>query len=94
MYELSDFKGLIEKAKMNRDINLLQEIHYTLLEWLQRLQQSHERNIKFRNYRLKSEIEELEDLNAYIFSVFAYLEEYPLDSTLQKNKKEVMFDYE
>ncbi|MFX0024677.1 MAG: hypothetical protein ACFE9S_20385 [Candidatus Hermodarchaeota archaeon] len=87
MYELSDFKALVEKAKMNRDIKLLEEIHYSLLEWLQHLQQSHERNIRFRNYRLKSEIEELQELNLYIFSVHAYLEEYPLDSKQKPIKK-------
>ncbi len=88
MYEPSDFRRLIEKAKLNRDINLLEQVHINLLEWLGHLQQSHERNKKFRNYRLKSEIEKLEDLNTYIFTVHAYLLAHSVDSTSKRPIKE------
>ena len=82
MYEITDFKELIEKAKIQRNIPLLEEIHITLLEYLTHLQEQHRRNIRHRNYSLKTEIEQFEDLNLHIFGIYA-----TLDSKLTHKEK-------
>lgn len=82
MYEIADFEQLIEKAKIQRNISLLEEVHIAVLEYLMYLQERHERNIRNKNYSLKNEIERFEDLNMRIFGIYAIL-----DSKLNQKKK-------
>ena len=85
MYKISDFKELIDKAKISRNPKLLNNVHTAVLEYLTTLQDQHKKNIRNRDYRLKSEITQLEDLNAIIFGIFAHLDKSTLDSKT-KNK--------
>lgn len=73
VYEINDFRKLIEKAKLHRDLNLLNNTHTAILEYLNVLQTQHQKNITRRNYRLQSEISQLENLNVIIFGVYAHL---------------------
>ena len=80
---------MIHEAKITRNLKLLNNVHFAILEYLSILQNRHEKNKRNRDYRLKFEITQLENLNAIIFGIFAQLSNAPLDSKI-KQKKDVM----
>ena len=76
IYEIADFEQWVEKAKVESNLPLLEEVHEILLEYLTYLQKQHERNIRNRNFSLKKQIEKVEDLNITIFSIYSYFDSH------------------
>lgn len=62
---------MIKKAKIRKDLNMLEEVHNTVLESLQYLIYYKKTHRRDEIYHLNDEITQLETLNALIFKVFA-----------------------
>ncbi len=65
---------VIEKAKITRNLALLEDVHFCILERLEYLQNCDRRRLNKRNFTIKKEIEELEQLNLLIFHINAKLQ--------------------
>jgi len=63
--------NMIRKAKVNRSLRLLEDVHVALLEWLRQLQECDRKHRNKRNFKIKKEIEKLERLNSIIFELFS-----------------------
>ncbi len=71
VYEIEDFMALIRKAKLTRNLRLLEETHMALLEWMGHLQECDRMNSNKWNFAIKKKIEKLESLNYIIFHLFS-----------------------
>ncbi len=75
MYKIDEFEGLIKKAKIQRDIPLLEEIHTAILEALQYMHVFKKENKTIETYHLNDEIRMLEELNCRIFETFSQIQQ-------------------
>lgn len=75
MYRIDEFEGLIKKAKIQRNIPKLEEIHYAILEALQYMQDFKKDNCRVETYHLNDEIHKLEDLNIKIFETYGQIQQ-------------------
>lgn len=66
--------ALIKKALIQRSIPMLEQVHETVIEYLQYLQSRHQNNIQKRINYLQKEIDRLEELNTIIFHVYSEIE--------------------
>lgn len=80
--------AIIRRAKITRNLDLLEKVHINILEWLRYLQECDEAHENKRNFALKKEIERLEKLNLIIFQLFPKLQAN-IHMGLNKNQKKI-----
>ncbi len=56
MYKIDEFEGLIKKAKIQRNIPLLEQVRNAILEALQYVQDFKKENKRVETYHLNNEI--------------------------------------
>jgi hypothetical protein len=86
VYNLDQFKDLIQKAKLEKSISKLEQIHMRILEALQYTQDFKKGNRRFETYHLNDDLHTLEDLNCLCFQTLAIIEKNR-SFRLKKSKK-------